>query len=271
MSTQTINKSFIIHKDSLSVLNKLTDEQAGKLFKAIFNYQTNNVLPEDTLISIIFEPFLNQFKRDDIKYQNVVERNKINGSKGGRPKTQENPLGYLETQENPRKPKKADSDSDSDSKNDNKNDIILNNISIDFQEFYNNYPLQGTKAKGNKASSEKKYNSLRKNGVSKEDLNNALANYKEEIKANSWQQTKRVEFWLTKWETYQLTDNKQELKQIENKLKEIEPLANIQIKEKSIIIKMPTFETFRLHKEIINKEIKALCDNIGLSMQLTHN
>jgi hypothetical protein len=132
MTTQTINKSFIIYKDSLSVLNKLTDEQAGKLFKAIFNYQTNNVLPEDTLISIIFEPFLNQFKRDDIKYQNVVERNKINGSKGGRPKTQENPLGYLETQENPRKPKKADSDSDSDSdsENDSKNDIILNNNNI---------------------------------------------------------------------------------------------------------------------------------------------
>ncbi len=51
MTNQTINKSFIIHKDSLSVLNKLTDEQAGKLFKAIFNYQTNNVLPEDTLIN----------------------------------------------------------------------------------------------------------------------------------------------------------------------------------------------------------------------------
>jgi hypothetical protein len=144
MTNQAINKSFIIHKDSLSVLNKLTDEQAGKLFKAIFDYQINNVLPEDTLTSIIFEPFLNQFKRDDVKYQNVVERNKINGSKGGRPKTQENPLGYLATQKNPEEPRKADSknksdsDSDSDSKNDNnsKNDSNLsNNINIKNKRF----------------------------------------------------------------------------------------------------------------------------------------
>jgi hypothetical protein len=37
MTTQTINsrKSFIIHKDSLDILDKLSDEQAGKLFKAI--------------------------------------------------------------------------------------------------------------------------------------------------------------------------------------------------------------------------------------------
>jgi len=141
----------------------------------------------------------------------------------------------------------------------------------DFQEFYNNYPLQGTKVKGNKASSEKKYNLLRKNGVSKEDLNNALANYKEEIKANSWQQTKRVEFWLTKWETYQLTDSKQELKQIENKLKEIEPLADIKIKDKNIIIILPTFDSLRLNKEIINKELMPLCNNIGYTTQLTNN
>jgi uncharacterized protein YdaU (DUF1376 family) len=148
---------------------------------------------------------------------------------------------------------------------------LNNNISIDFQEFYNNYPLQGTKVKGNRASSEKKYNLLRKNGVSKEELNNALANYKEEIKANSWQQTKRVEFWLTKWETYQLTDSKQELKQIENKLKEIEPLADIKIKDKNIIIILPTFDSLRLNKEIINKELTPLCNNIGYTTQLTNN
>lgn len=135
MTTQTKNKSFILHKDSLSILNKLTDEQAGQLFKAIYKYQLNNTLPQDNFISIIIDPFLNQFSRDDIKYQNVIERNKINGSKGGRPKTQNNPLGYLATQDNPKEPKKADSDSDSDSDSKNKSDqqyiINSNNILIE--------------------------------------------------------------------------------------------------------------------------------------------
>jgi len=33
-----MKKSFILHHDTLNVLDELTDEQAGKLFKAIFNY-----------------------------------------------------------------------------------------------------------------------------------------------------------------------------------------------------------------------------------------
>jgi len=104
-------RSFIIHVDSLSVLKKLKDEQAGKLFKTIALFHEEGLLPEDELISIVFEPFLNQFLRDSEKYKNITERNKLNGSKGGRPK---NPVGYLGTQENPKKPKKADSVSDSD-------------------------------------------------------------------------------------------------------------------------------------------------------------
>ncbi len=120
-----MRKSFILHNDSLNVLDILTDEQAGKLFKAIRNYQNGVPQELDFGINIAFVQFENQFKRDEEKYESVVERNKINGSKGGRPKnptepkeTQNNPVGFLETQNNPTEPKKADSDSDSDSKND---------------------------------------------------------------------------------------------------------------------------------------------------------
>ena len=108
MTNQTQNKSFILHKDSLSVLNKLSDEEAGKLFKAIFNYQSQNILPTNNLISIIFEPFLNQFKRDEEKYQNVVERNKINIAKRWNKPNTKNTTGKIGI---PKDTKNTDSDS----------------------------------------------------------------------------------------------------------------------------------------------------------------
>ncbi len=126
MTNQTQNKSFILHKDSLSVLNKLSDEEAGKLFKAIFNYQSQNILPTNNLISIIFEPFLNQFKRDEEKYQNVVERNKINIAKRWNKPNTKNTTGKIGI---PKDTKNTDSDSknksDSDSKSDSKNDLPI--------------------------------------------------------------------------------------------------------------------------------------------------
>ena len=104
----------------------MTDEQAGKLFKAVYQYQkVGEIVNDDQLTRIALNPFLNQFLRDEERYKNVVLRNKTNGLKGGRPRTQENPenpVGYLGTQKNPEEPKKADSKSDSDSKKD-KEDI----------------------------------------------------------------------------------------------------------------------------------------------------
>jgi hypothetical protein len=98
-------------------------------------------LPEDTLTSIIFEPFFNQFKRDEEKYQNVVERNKINIAKRwNKPNTKNTTrkTGIPKDTKNTDSDSKNDSDSDSDSKNDNesKNDSNLsNNINIKNKRF----------------------------------------------------------------------------------------------------------------------------------------
>lgn len=105
--------SFILHIDSLDILSELTDEQAGLLFKAISQYQKTGETNLDGIMKALFIPFKNQFDRDSEKYKKICERNKSNGLNGGRPKenkTQNNPVGYLETQTIP---KKADSDSDS--------------------------------------------------------------------------------------------------------------------------------------------------------------
>lgn len=124
-----IKKSFVIHLDSLDVLDDLTAEQTQQLVFAWRDYHLGKKPVLTGLMNAVFKSFKNQFERDLEKYNNVIERNKNNGKNGGRPKTQanpKNPVGYLETQANPSKPKKPDnvSDSDSDSVNVNENKDI---------------------------------------------------------------------------------------------------------------------------------------------------
>lgn len=79
-------KSFLIHIDSLDILDDLTNGQAGVLFKAIKAYQHKEDYPLDSIVKIAFSPFKNQFIRDDEKYIKTCERRAIAGSKGGRQK-----------------------------------------------------------------------------------------------------------------------------------------------------------------------------------------
>jgi hypothetical protein len=62
-----MRKSFILHKDSLDVLDDLTDEQCGQLFKAIKAYHCEGQIELNALIKIAFSPFKNQFMRDEIR------------------------------------------------------------------------------------------------------------------------------------------------------------------------------------------------------------
>jgi len=109
-----VRKSFILHIDSLGILNELTDEQAGQLFKLIYNYYNPNK-PIETqitqLVNLAFYPFKSQFERDLQAYNKVCDRNKNNGMLGGRPK-----------KNNPNKPKKPDNDNKNKNNNDNNND-----------------------------------------------------------------------------------------------------------------------------------------------------
>lgn len=79
-------KSFLLHIDSLDILDDLTNGQAGVLFKAIKAYQHNDDFPLDSIVKIAFSPFKNQFARDDEKYIKTCERRAIAGSKGGKQK-----------------------------------------------------------------------------------------------------------------------------------------------------------------------------------------
>jgi len=102
-------KSFILHVDSLDVIDDLTDEQAGQLFRAIKNYHAGGDFEPSPIIRIAFSAFKSQFKRDLEKYEKIIERNKNNGLKGGRPKTQQNPQKPTGLSGLSKEPKKADS------------------------------------------------------------------------------------------------------------------------------------------------------------------
>jgi hypothetical protein len=128
---QQMKTGFILHLDSLSVLDELTNEQAGILFKAIRDYNLGKEPELDFAMRMAFIPFKNQFERDLEKYNNTCERNRNNGSKGGRPKK---PTETQKTQVVFEKPKKADNKNDNDN---NKENIYraFKHLSISIEEF----------------------------------------------------------------------------------------------------------------------------------------
>ena len=120
MTNQNTSNSFILYKDSLSILNKMEDKQAGQLFKVIYHYQINNKLPEDIdpVLDLLVTTFINQFKRDQEKYEERCRKNKENAKK----RWDATACDGIQTNA-----KHAYSDSDSDSDNDSKKDSKLKN------------------------------------------------------------------------------------------------------------------------------------------------
>lgn len=147
-----MRKSFILHNDSLDVVNELTTEQKAELFQAIIDYNCGKEVKLTGLMNAVFIPFKNQFIRDSEKYDKVIERNIENGSKGGRPKKTQtnpkNPMGYSETQTNLTEPKKPyndnknDSDSVNKKVNKNNNDFIISDKSEKKQTSYKQWTLE---------------------------------------------------------------------------------------------------------------------------------
>lgn len=108
-------KSFILHKDSLEILSELTDEQTGKLFKAIRNFHNETSIELDVVTKMIFLPFKNQFIRDNEKYVAFVESQSAKGKLSAEKRNQTQPLLTESTYND--KEKEKDSESVSDNEN----------------------------------------------------------------------------------------------------------------------------------------------------------
>ena len=121
--------SFIFYKGWREAIKDLPDDVRLEIYESIIEYATTgNLRGLKPMANIAFNFIKIDIDRDTDKYMSIVERNKSNGTKGGRPKS-ENPSEPKEPTEpselfgNPRKPKKADNDNEHDNVDDNDSDF----------------------------------------------------------------------------------------------------------------------------------------------------
>lgn len=71
-------KSFLIYLDNQKQVNMLTDEQAGKLFKALFEFARSGIETDfkDGMTAMIFSFMADSIARDTAKYKAKCEKNK---------------------------------------------------------------------------------------------------------------------------------------------------------------------------------------------------
>ena len=174
-----MKKSFILHIDSLSILAKMPDDMAGKFIKLIYHFQlTGELLEMDFALEMAITPFINQFERDNEKYNEKSNTNRINGLSGGRPKKQTEPKKSEKTQSVNLKAKKAYNDNDSDSKNDN--DSVKDNVSkIPTLEEFGKYAIEH-KPNADKQDVKLKYKAWIENDW-KDGNNNKIINWKSKL------------------------------------------------------------------------------------------
>ena len=115
MDLKSERPSFLIYKADYDSIKNLSDQNLGKLFRAIFEYHNDKELKLEPEVQMALNFLKKQFQLDHIKWEKKVAAQRANGKKGGRPKSsdgidagEEKPNqthGYFK---NPTKPKKAE-------------------------------------------------------------------------------------------------------------------------------------------------------------------
>lgn len=118
--------SFIAYCNWSEIFDELTNEKAGQLIKHLFAY-VNDKDPQsdDVIIKLAFVPIKQSLKRDLKQWNKYIEKQSINGKKGGRPKKAKE---SQKTQRFSEKPKKADN------VNVNVNDNVNDNVNVNDNE-----------------------------------------------------------------------------------------------------------------------------------------
>ncbi len=112
--------SFILYLEQKQIFEMLTDEEAGQLITAIFEYEdTGQTVTLDRSLQIAFLPIKNVLDRNKEKYEKVVERNKKNIEKRWNKEDTKNTTGKNGI---PKNTKNTDNDNEHDNDNDNEHD-----------------------------------------------------------------------------------------------------------------------------------------------------
>lgn len=110
--------NFLLKKSQQEIFNELSNEEAGKLIKGIFQYANTGESGLDGYLKIIFIPIKTEIDKNEKRYEEVCKKNRENGKLGGRPKkeetekenqeviakTEENRMVFEKTEENPKNP-----------------------------------------------------------------------------------------------------------------------------------------------------------------------
>lgn len=114
------NNSFVLYTDSRNLMELLSDEQSGKVIKAVFRYVEDGEAPElDEVSTVVFMAIKNYLDRDKEKYEAVCQKRAEYGRKGGEAKASKSKQKLPKASKSKQNiASVADSDSENDSVND---------------------------------------------------------------------------------------------------------------------------------------------------------
>ena len=93
----------VIPRSLMTATNRLSLAEKGEVLDVIMRYGFDGEVytGDSVIVAMIFDLMKPYIDENNNRYNAVVERNRVNGKKGGRPKKEENPEKPKETQENP--------------------------------------------------------------------------------------------------------------------------------------------------------------------------
>ena len=114
--------SFVLPTDLLDYLEDFSDDEVGKIFRAILIYTNETEEPEfdDRAMKVVFRHIKKYIDSANENYDKKVQANRVNGAKGGRPKKDveenpKNPTVIEKTERFSEKPNKSHTETESES------------------------------------------------------------------------------------------------------------------------------------------------------------